>query len=102
MGASFWQDFRSKLGVGLTYESPRCITGVQIDDSAKIVVQCDVDVQATNDTILYQQMLPLLVFNLQSPSLEEIVVVFLPGLLGLLPLQLMQWFREAPVFVHHR
>jgi hypothetical protein len=85
----------------LTYQRPCCAGAIQVDDSAEVVVECDVDVQTTNDAILISKGLALWSSNLQSPSLEEIIVIFLPGFLSLFSFQILRWFSKASVFIHH-
>jgi hypothetical protein len=50
--STFWSAFLHNAGSFLTYQRPRCVGAIQIDDSAEVVVECDVDVQTTNDAIL--------------------------------------------------
>jgi hypothetical protein len=52
------------MGELLTYQRPRCVGAIQVDDSAEVVVECDVDVQTTNDTILISKGLHSLVLQL--------------------------------------
>jgi hypothetical protein len=85
----------------LTYQRPCCAGAIQVDDSAEVVVERDVDVQTTNDAILISKGLALWSSNLQSPSLEEIIVIFLPGFLSLFSFQILRWFSKASVFIHH-
>jgi hypothetical protein len=48
-----------QCGKLLTYQRPCCVGTVQVDDSAEVVVECDVDVQATNDAILISKAFTL-------------------------------------------
>src|SRR5436305_14577032 len=83
----------------LTYQCPRCVSAIQVDDSAEVVVECDVDVQTTNDAIVISKGFTLWSSNLQSPSLEEIIIVFLPCFLSLFAFQILRWFGKASVFI---
>ena len=67
-----------------TYQAPSGVAAVQVDNSTEIVVQGDVDEKTAGD---------------ETTSLEEIIVVFGPGLLGLLLGQLRRGLGEAAILV---
>lgn len=68
----------------MTYQAPGGVAAVQVNNGTEIVVQGDVDEETAGD---------------QTTSLEEIVVIFSPGLLGLLLRQVRRGLGEPAVLV---
>jgi hypothetical protein len=54
----------STMGKLVTYQRPCCVGTIQVDDSAEVVVERDVDVQPTNDAILISKAFNTLALQL--------------------------------------
>jgi len=69
---------------GHSYQAPGGVAAVQVNNSTEIVVQGDVNEETAGD---------------QTTSLEKVVVVLGPGLLGLLFRQVRRGLGEAAILV---
>lgn len=68
-----------------THQAPGSVAAVQVNDRTKIIVQGDVDEKTAGN---------------QTTGLEEVVVIFSPGLLGLLLREFRRGLGEAAVLVN--
>lgn len=86
-----------------TYQTPGGVAAVQVDNGTKVVVQRNVDEETASNPIFFCIKIAIRLEgrnpSLQSTSLEEVFVIFGPGLLGLVFRQLGRRLCETTVLV---
>lgn len=82
-----------------THQAPGRVGSVQVDDRAQIIIQGDVDEQTTSDTVLVRIVNNCQAKCLQSTGLEEVIVVFGPGLFGSILRKAVTGLSKAPILI---